>query len=301
MLRQLAPAVTTDDVHLFQPAAATRSVSRGVAVDYYLRNAADHLTIDFLDASGAIVRTVAEPAPVDADPMPEGVTESSRAPVPRVPAKAGMNRFVWDMRSAPLHDFPGLIMYQTDTRGPLVPPGRYQVRLTTGGRTWTQPVTIDKDARLTLVSDSDLQEQFRFAREIGDAFSQTSDIVVRVRKLKAQIAARMEGLNDSATITAAAAKLTGALTAVEGELYQYQNRSTKDPLNFPPKLNNKIAVLLSTVDSGDSRPTDQSYAVFKELSQALGRQKQTLDGVLGRDVASFNAVLARAHKPPIVP
>src|SRR4029077_8640396 len=124
--------------------------------------------------------------------------------------------------------------------------GRYQVRLTTGGRTWTRPVTIDKDARLASVSDSDLQEQFRFARQIGPAFSQTSDMVTRVRKLKAQIAARMEGLNDSATITAAANRLTGALTAVEGELYQYQNRSTKDPLNFPPKLNNKIAVLLST-------------------------------------------------------
>jgi hypothetical protein len=301
VLRQLGPAVTSEDVHLFEPAPATRSVSRGVAVDYYLRNAADRLTIDFLDSSGAIVRTVTEPPPVDADPMPEGVTESSRAPVPRVPAKAGMNRFVWDMRSAPLHDFPGLIMYQTDTRGPIVPPGRYQVRLTTGGRAWTQPVTIDKDARLTMVSDSDLQEQFRFAREIGAAFSQTSDMVVRVRKLKAQIAARMEGLNDSATISAAAEKLTGALTAVEGELYQYQNRSTKDPLNFPPKLNNKIAVLLSTVDSGDSRPTDQSYAVFKELSQALAGQTQTLDAVLTRDVASFNALLARARRPPIVP
>jgi len=301
VLRQLGPAVTSEDVHLFEPAPATRSVSRGVAVDYYLRNAADRLTIDFLDSSGAIVRAVTEPTPVDADPMPEGVTESSRAPVPRVPAKAGMNRFVWDMRSAPLHDFPGLIMYQTDTRGSIVPPGRYQVRLTTGGRAWTQPVTIDKDARLTMVSDSDLQEQFRFAREIGAAFSQTSDMVVRVRKLKAQIAARMEGLNDSATISAAAEKLTGALTAVEGELYQYQNRSTKDPLNFPPKLNNKIAVLLSTVDSGDSRPTDQSYAVFKELSQALAGQTQTLDAVLTRDVASFNALLARARRPPIVP
>ena len=57
-----------------------------------------------------------------------------------------MNRFVWDMRTAPLHDFPGLIMYQTDTRGPVVPPGHYQVRLSVGGRTVTQPVSIDKDA-----------------------------------------------------------------------------------------------------------------------------------------------------------
>jgi photosystem II stability/assembly factor-like uncharacterized protein len=300
-VRQLRPTIAQEDVHLFEPAPATRAISRGVAVDYYLRAGADRLTLEFLDSTGKVVRSVAQPPPTDDEPMPEGVTESSRAPVPRVPAKPGMNRFVWDMRAAPLHDFPGLIMYQTDTRGPIVPPGRYQVRLTIGERAWTQPIAIQKDARLTGVSESDLQEQFRFASEIGDAFSRTSDMVVQVRRLKAQIVSRMKGLNDSGTIAAAAERLTNALTTVEGELYQYQNRSTKDPLNFPPKLNNKIAVLLSTVDSGDSRPTDQSYAVFKELSQALAIQNQALDGVLGRDVAAFNALLARARRPPIVP
>ena len=226
------------------------------------------MTIEFLDANGTVVRTVTEPAPKDTEPMPEGVTESSRAPIPRVPAKAGMNRFVWDMRSAPLRDFPGLIMYQTDTRGPVVPPGRYQVRLTAGGRPLTQPIVIRKDARETNVTDAHLQEQYGFARKIGDAFSQTSDMVVRIRRLKVQIADRMKGLDDGAILNAAE-KLTAALTAVEGELYQYQNRSTKDPLNFPPRLNNKIAVLLSAVDTGDFRPTDQSYAVFEALVARL--------------------------------
>jgi photosystem II stability/assembly factor-like uncharacterized protein len=301
VLRQLTPAMTTDDVHLFEPGAATRSVSRGVAVDYYLRSAADRLTLDFLDASGTVVRTVAEPPAREVEPMPDGITESSRAPIPRVPSRAGMNRFVWDMRSAPLHDFPGLIMYQTDTRGPLVPPGRYQVRLTAGARTLTQPIVIEKDARLTQVSGADLQEQYRFAREIGDAFSRTSDMIVNIRKLKRQIESRIEGITDTMTVTHAAARLTDALTTIEGELYQYRNRATKDPLNFPPRLNNKIAVLLSTVDSGDARPTDQSYAVFKELSARLAAQKQALDGVLARDVPAFNAILARVRRPPITP
>ena len=102
-------------------------------------------------------------------------------------------------------------------------------------------------------------------------------------------------------ILIAAQKLEASLTAVEGELYQYQNRSTKDPLNFPPRLNNKIAVLLSVVDGGDSRPTDQSYAVFKELSSKLSLQNQTFDALLGRDVPAFNALLARFGRQPITP
>jgi photosystem II stability/assembly factor-like uncharacterized protein len=301
VLRQLTPAVTTEDVHLFVPPAVTRTVQRGVGIDYFLKTAADRLTLEFLDASGSVVRTVTEPAPQDTEPMPEGVTESSRAPIPRVPAKAGMNRFVWDLRSAALHDFPGLIMYQTDTRGPVVPPGRYQVRLSVAGRTLTQPIVIGKDARQSAVTDADLQEQYRFAREIGESFSQTSDMVVRIRRLKVQIADRVKGLTDSAAILSAAEKLAASLTAVEGELYQYQNRSTKDPLNFPPRLNNKIAVLLSTVDSGDFRPTDQSYEVFKDLTAKLAAQKQALDTVFTRDVAAFNAMLARFRRPPVTP
>jgi photosystem II stability/assembly factor-like uncharacterized protein len=301
VLRQLTPATMTDDVHLFEPGAATRSVSPGVAVDYYLRSAAVGLTLEFLDAGGAVVRTVAEPPPQESEPMPDGVTESSRAPIPRVPARAGMNRFVWDMRSAPLDGFPGLIMYQADTRGPLVPPGRYQVRLTAGGRTVTQPLVIEKDARLVQVSDADLHEQYRFAREIGDAFSRTTGMIVSIRKLKRQIASRIEGITDTMTVAHAAARLTDVLTAVEGELYQYRNRATKDPLNFPPRLNNKIAVLLSAVDTGDARPTDQAYDVFKELSAKLAAQTQALDAVLARDLPAFNAILARVRRPPITP
>jgi hypothetical protein len=256
--------------------------------------------LEFLDAHGAVVRTVTEPPPQDTDPMPEGITESSRAPIPRVPARVGMNRFMWDMRSTPLRDFPGLIMYQADTRGPTLPPGHYQVRLTTGGAPATRPIQIRKDARLTAVSDADLQEQYRFGREIGEAFSETSDMVNRIRRLDAQIASRMQGVSDAATKTVAD-RLAGALEAVENELYQTKNRSTKDPLNFPPQLNNKLAVLLAAVDSGDGRPTDQSAAVFKALSATLAASKASLDTVLAKDVPAFNAALAKIGRAPIAP
>jgi photosystem II stability/assembly factor-like uncharacterized protein len=298
VLRQLTPAIATESVHLFEPAAATRSVSRGVSVDYFLESAADRMTLEILDSSGGVVRTLSEPPAKETEPMPEGITESSRAPVPRLPAKAGMNRFVWDLRSAPLRDFPGLIMYQTDTRGPRVPPGQYQVRLSVAGQTRTQPAVVKKDVRLASISDADYQEQFRFAREIGEAFSQTSEIVVRIRRVKADVTDRLEGVTDAAAV-AAGRKLVGDLTAVESELYQYRNRATKDPLNFPPKLNNRIAVLLSVVDSADGRPTDQSYAVFKELSAAFTAQKRAFDALMTTDVPAFNTVRAKVKRRPI--
>ena len=109
----------------------------------------------------------------------------------------------------------------------------------------------------------------------------------------------MRGLTDSPAILSAAETLAAALTAVEGELYQYQNRSTKDPLNFPPKLNNKIAVLLSVVDSGDGKPTEQSYSVFRDLSLRLTAEQARLQALVAMDLAAFNAQLARIGKTPI--
>jgi hypothetical protein len=202
------------------------------------------------------------------------------------------------MRAAPSHDFPGLIMYQANAHGPLVSPGRYQVRLTAAGKALIQDFTIAKDPRLSYVTDADLTEQYRFAREIQDKFSRTNDTVTRIRRIKTDVADRVErAKNDS--VTAAGNKLTASLTQIEGLLYQYRNRATKDPLNFPPQLNNKLGSLLQIVESADARPTDSSYVVYKELAAKVDRQLADLADLLGRDLTAFNAAVTAAHLAPV--
>jgi hypothetical protein len=234
--------------------------------------------------------------------MGQVVRQVSSAPPrtqePRLTAVKGMNRFVWDLRAAPSHAFPGLIMYQASTRGPTVPPGRYLLKLKAGGIILTQPLIISKDPRLTKVADADLQEQFRFARQIQDKFSFTNDTVTRIRSIKAEIANRL-GTATSSDITAAGQRLTAALTEIEGRLYQYQNSAAKDPLNFPPQLNNKLGSLLQIVESADARPTDSSYEVFKLLAGRVDAQLAALDALLRRDLAAFNRILARERLAPI--
>ena len=89
------------------------------------------------------------------------------------------------------------------------------------------------------------------------------------------------------------------LDAVEEEIYQVRNRSPRDTLNYPIKLNNQLAVLQTYVDTGSSRPTDQEYAVFKELAA-------NLDGILGRlsqvvsgDLARLNTALEALGLLPV--
>ena len=115
------------------PADAMRSVSRGVAIDYYLKQAADKVTIEILDAQGKsdqVVHRHAPQPPTRRRGRRRRATSASVQPPPRVAVKQGLNRFVWDTRYPDAKDFPGLIMWAGSVRGPAAPPGQYQVRLT---------------------------------------------------------------------------------------------------------------------------------------------------------------------------
>src|SRR5690606_8705670 len=143
------------------------------------------------------------------------------------------------------------------------------------------------DPRLTAVTQADLEEQFRFAMQIRERTSEANEAVLLIRGVKSQIDDRVGKANDE-RIASAGEAFKAALTEVEGEIYQYRNRSNQDPLNYPIKLNNKIAALLNIVDGADSRPTDQSYTVFEELCARLAEQLGRMNQVLDRALPRFN-------------
>ncbi len=306
VLRQLTRETTNEPVVLFDPADATRSVARGVAIDYYLKSAADTVTIAILDGQGQSVRTftgtaAATPAAGGRGGRPAEEEEEGnfrQAPQARVAVKQGMNRFTWDMRYPGARDFPGLIMWAGSTRGPQAPPGRYTVTLTAAGVTKRQDFEIHRNEAVKAVTDADLQAQFTLARQISQKVTEANEAVLRIRSLKDQIADRLGKTTDQ-KITTAGRSLTDKLTAIEGEIYQYRNRSSQDPLNFPIRLNNKLAALQGVVESGDNRPTDQAYAVFKDLSGRLAAQVAALDALVTSDLPPLNRALTGSKLEPI--
>jgi hypothetical protein len=91
----------------------------------------------------------------------------------------------------------------------------------------------------------------------------------------------------------------GKLAAIEEELYQVRNQSGQDPLNFPIKLNNRLASLRRSVETGDARPTEGAYKVFGELSAELDKHLGDLKGVLQSGLPAVNQVLTGAGADPI--
>ncbi|MGH7472152.1 MAG: hypothetical protein ACRENP_29735, partial [Longimicrobiales bacterium] len=95
--------------------------------------------------------------------------------------------------------------------------------------------------------------------------------------------------------------LKDKLSRVEEELYQVRNQSNQDPLNYPIKLNNKLAALLGAVEGVEGRPTAQSSEVFRELSARLDQQLNWLTQIFTQDVPRFNNEWIRpARLEPIV-
>jgi hypothetical protein len=183
-------------------------------------------------------------------------------------------------------------------RGPLVVPGNYRVRVSAHGTSETQPLLVRIDPRLHGVSAADLREQFDLATRIRDRVSAANEAVLRVRRLRSQIADRV-ARTAAVEVARQGDSTSRALRAVEESLYQVRNRSGQDPLNFPIRINNRMAALGRSVQSGDARPTASASVVFRALSAELDAELRRLDQVVARDVAAFDRVSAAHGLAPL--
>jgi photosystem II stability/assembly factor-like uncharacterized protein len=300
-LRQLtSDVVKSAGLHLYVPEDPMRR-AHPLMVDYYLKNKADKVTIEILDAHGAVIRSYnSQPEWQGRGTAAEaGDEEGFRPPPVRIGVNAGLNRFTWNLRYPGATVFPGMVLWSANVNeGPLAVPGAYQVRVTANGETQTQSFHITEDPRVT-ISQADLQASFDLAKQVLDKVSQANQAVIDVRRLREQIADRLKK-SDAAAIHSAGDALAAKLTGVEEAVYQVRNRSSQDPLNFPIKLNNKIGHLLEVIEGGqDAKPTDQIRAAFKELSGELDTQLANLKAALTTDLPAFNAQLAAVSLQPV--
>ncbi|MBK9154682.1 MAG: glycosyl hydrolase [Chloracidobacterium sp.] len=282
------------------PANATVGVNppNGAVVHYWLKSKPKEVSLEFLDPAGKVVRKFTGRAPVEGRSAPQGGGQGE----PQLPIEIGLNRFVWNYRLPNATTLPGLIMWAGNLNGPRVPPGNYQVRLSVDGKpVGTEAFAIKADPRLAS-SQEDLQKQFEFLVKATDKLSATHSAISEIRDLKRQldeVGARMTAENKD--LKDGAAEIVKKLTAVEEELIQTRIRSSQDALNYPIKLNNKLAALKSSVDLGDFAPTSQSYDVYNDLTSKIDAQLAAFARIKSVDIAAFNRSFTAKGLPVIVP
>ncbi|MFN2531037.1 MAG: WD40/YVTN/BNR-like repeat-containing protein [Pyrinomonadaceae bacterium] len=296
------------------PATATvgRNPAAGVVIYYALKTKpTSDVQLEFFDSSGKSIRKftgrVARPGaatpgqPVTSSPPDEEGFGLGSAPA-RVSTDLGLNRFVWDTRYPDAVRFPGMILWAGETRGPKVPPGTYQVKLTVDGKTLSQPFEIKPDPRLK-VTAGDYAKQLELGLKIRDKLSETNNAIVQIRDVRKQIddlVKRLTGQPNFKTIDDAATALNKNLTTIEEALYQTKNQSSQDPLNFPIRLNNKLAALGGVVGGAEAAPTAQSYVVYDALVTQIDSEVQRLRQIINKDVPAFNQLVRDQNIPAVV-
>jgi photosystem II stability/assembly factor-like uncharacterized protein len=294
-------------------ATVGKNPAAGVVVYYYLKSKpTNDVQLEFLDSTGKSIRKFtgrierpgagASTAQAAAPAGGGGEGGFGGGPAPTVSTDVGLNRFIWDMRYAEAARFPGMILWAGETRGPKVAPGSYQVKLTVDGKTFTQPFEIKPDPRLA-ATPADYAKQTDLGLKIRDKLTETHNAIIQIRDVRKQIEdlmKRVAGQPGAKAINDAGATLNKNLTTVEEALYQTKNQSNQDPLNFPIRLNNKLAALGGVVGGAESAPTAQSYAVYDEVAGAIDAQLQRLTQIMKTDVPAFNQLVRDQNIPAVV-
>ncbi len=218
----------------------------------------------------------------------------------KLEVKEGMNRFEWDLSVDGAKRVDGMILWGGRLSGPRVPPGRYTVRLIAPDGAYEAPLEIRRDPRSEATA-ADTRAQFSFLIECRDTLTAAHRAIERIRTVRGQIDAALGRAGEAAdALKETADPLKRDLTAIEEALYQTRNRSPQDPLNFPIRLNNKLAALAGLVaSSGDYRPTDQQVAVREELTAAIEDQLDRLREIETEDLPRFNEAVAAAGVPAV--
>lgn len=178
----------------------------------------------------------------------------------------------------------------------------YKVELAVGKDTIRQDLEVLKDPRSS-VSVADIQQQFDFINEINHKVSEAHTAIKEIREIRKQLkhfTSRWKGDDQKQALIDTSNEIDSIITNVEQELYQTQNKSAQDPLNFPIKLTNKLAHLNSLMGMGDFPPTEQAKMVKAELVQAIDKQLGLFNTIKEEQIPAYNKMVQKAAVDAII-
>ncbi|MEM9719380.1 MAG: glycosyl hydrolase [Bacteroidota bacterium] len=278
----------------FRGKDSPKNAPNGALIHFYLQEKPQETQIVKLqieDSEGKVIATYATD--------PDSEKEEKKLMVNK-----GLNRFVWNLRYPKPDVISSAQFSLANTSGAKAPPGSYLVRFSAPGYELAQELLIQKDPRWTHISDEDLREQFSLSQEVGETLSACHKTIRDLRSVRKQISqegsqAVKSGFDISLKRQAQA--IVTKLDALEEELIQIRSESGQDPINYPPKLDDQIAYLYSTVNGQDARPTQGCYERFEDLKKILSVYTDQFTQILDEDVTAFTQALEEAGVPRILP
>ncbi|MBC8064291.1 MAG: glycosyl hydrolase, partial [Chlorobia bacterium] len=244
----------------------------GLVLSYYLAQDAKDVKFEVQDSSGKVFQTLAS-----------------------APKVKGFQRTSAFLQYPSYKTFPGMIVWSGGPSPILAPPGEYTVTMVADGVRKSAKFKWLRDPRNSS-TDADLVEQFKFLQTVSARLTTANESVTRIRTLRSNLDKALEEAKkkgDLGSLDGMSATFRAGITKVEEAIYQTKNKSGQDPLNYPIRLNDKLAGVFSNASSGNFRPTDQAHEVFELLSGQLEVQLKELAKLEAVELKAINSELAK--------
>ncbi|MCY4147109.1 MAG: glycosyl hydrolase [Chloroflexi bacterium] len=261
------------------------NLPRGVLLTYWLNaQPAKPISLRIDDAAGRLLRefTSLDPQKTNGAAKPDNEL--------RITARAGWNRFTWDMRLPYSPKLDGDDPQFEQMPGPTVAPGDYQVTLLVGDHAQTQPIQLLQDATAS-ASPADLSAQFDLLLQIHHTYSEATRAVNKLRRLRRQLDDLL-ARTDTGMFKPGIAALRETLLEIERSLFIPDlPGGWAGRVNQGGDLLRRLAGLPAVVALGEFAPTAQAYAVYEQLAGEIAGQLARLASVETGALADLQAQL----------
>ena len=259
----------------------------GVVFNYFLREGIDtaNLKITIYDKKNQPIKSF---------------SKSAKEANDKIDYAAGMNQFIWDMNYPSGEKTEGMILWNGGIGSAKAAPGKYQAKFTMGKDSVWVPFVIKANPNYA-ITEADYDAQLAFLLQVRDKFNQVQISIKDIRTVRGQITdftSRLEGENTK-EIKKMADSIQKQLTSIEEALYQTKSKSGQDVLNFPIRINDKLAGLYGVAASGQNAPSKQAREAYADLAGQADVQIDKLKKVLTTDVATLNKMINEKQLPVI--
>ena len=259
----------------------------GAVFNYYLKNATDSskVSITIFDKQDKIIKTF---------------SKNAKEPGDKLEFSAGLNQFAWDMNYPSAERVDGLILWNGGIGTVKAAPGKYKARFRYAKDSVDIAFVIKADPNYKM-TEADYDAQVGFLLQVRDKFSEVQKAIKNIRSIRTQINDFTAKLDTAGTkdIKKMGDSINKQMTAVEEALYQTKSKSGQDVLNFPIRINDKLAGLYGVAASGQNPPSKQALETFADLGGQADVQLAKLKNILEKDLKGFNKMINDKQLPVI--
>ena len=266
---------------------AGRNAANGVVFNYFLKNADDSSSVEIriFDKKKKEIKTY---------------STSNKDSTAKIQVNNGMNQFVWNMSYDGAEKVDGMILWNRMQAAPKAAPGNYSARFKYGKDSVDVPFTISANPNYQ-TTEAQYEEQVNFLLEVRDKFNDVQKAIKNIRTIRSQVkdfTSRMDTANTK-EIKKLADSINNKITMVEEALYQTKAKSGQDVLNYPIRINDKLAGIFNVANSGNNAPGMQVKEAYKELSAEADKHLNVLKKVMDNEVRQLNQLIYQQQVPVI--